>query len=107
MSPAVARDLKRYAEKALPEKVRRKNSGMVALLQQKLKRWWFTELSHKERGAFRRIARAGRPLPERFKQLARGCNIVVEWPPPPRKPPKRRRLSKPNSYWAKHYRRRR
>ncbi|MCK5643249.1 MAG: hypothetical protein KAJ19_20740 [Gammaproteobacteria bacterium] len=106
MSPATAKLLQQYAYSVLPEAVKRKYPSMVGDLQRWLKRWWVREMTHKERGVFRRLAERLGPLPEKFKELARQRGIIIEWPPPPKpKPVRRRNWGKPNSWRAKHYRR--
>lgn len=100
--------LKSYAESVLPDVVRRKYPGMVADAQRWLKRLWVRELSHGERGAFRKVIERGLPLPERFKAMARAAGLIVEWPPRPKpKPPERKAWGKPKSWRSKSYGKRR
>lgn len=105
MGPAIARESKAYAHAILPAVVKRKFPGQIHHLAQKLKRWWRTELNHKQRGQFRLAMARRDPLPERFHQLARDHAIITKWPLPKQVPIKRKRHGKPHAYWAKYYRR--
>lgn len=107
MSPTIARTLKRYAIAVVPAVVQRRYPGMSYRLTRWLKRWWVREMSHRERAVFRRIAERGGPLPDKFKKLARGVGLIVQWPPPPKQKPKPRRWGKPKSWRTKAYGRRR
>lgn len=107
MSPDVARLLKDYAYSVVPKVAQQRFPAMVDNVQRWLKRWWVRDMSHKERGRFRKIAERGGPLPDRFRQIARSIGLIVEWPPPSKpKPTRGRHWGKPKSWRTKHYRRR-
>jgi len=103
MNSSVARLLNRYASCVLPETVKKKVPRTTHLLYRWLKEHWNT-LSHKERGAFKRHIKAGKPLPESWKRIIAGCRIPLEWPPKsPEVPKPRKRRGKSSSWHNKKY----
>ena len=109
MNSGVARALRRYAVPVVPDIAKKQFPVMTDKVYKFLKRAW-RGLSHREKGRLRRIAEAGRPLPERIKQLARDRGLVVEWPVRPKatrpkgtKPKGLRDWGKPGSWRHRQY----